>query len=333
MSDRVAVVGGSGFIGCYLARGLRQRGRAVVIFDRVPPDSTRRHILAGNLADVEFVEGDITVPADLAGLLRREPFGAVVNLAALQSMDWCNSYPTATYDVNVRGAIGLFELASQARVPRVIHVSSTGALVSVDSDVVNEDHAILDVRQGHPAGHYGASKAMSEIAAMAFAAVQGLDLIILRFPSVYGFGSPHQTFLAQAVQAVVAGEPFETERGADDRRDYFYALDAAEALIHAIDVPAARLSQRLFLIAGGRLYTDREVAEILGRLAPKSRVRIGPGLSPAEAAVDSIRATYDTSAAERQLGFKPRYDLTDGLTDYIRWVRSYPADRDPRGVA
>jgi UDP-glucose 4-epimerase len=190
---------------------------------------------------------------------------------------------------------------------------------------MDEHHPILDISAGHPAGHYGASKAMSEIAALAFAGVQALDAVVLRFPSVYGFGSPHQTFIAGAVRAQAAGEPFEWANGGDDRRDYLYVRDAAEALVKAIDTPSARLSQRLFFIALGRLHTDRDVAEILRNLEPGARVKVGPGASPVEASLDCIRSAYDTSAAARAFGFVPQFDLRRGLIDYLHWERSFRA--------
>jgi UDP-glucose 4-epimerase len=195
-------------------------------------------------------------------------------------------------------------------------VSSTGALVAVREGVVDERHPTLDVVEGHPAGHYGASKAMSEIAALAFARVQGLDVVVLRFPSVYGFGTPHETYLAQAVHARAAGRSFTAPVGGNDRRDYLYVLDAADALARAVDVPASALRQRLFMIGLGRLHTDRDVAALLD-------ATIGEGFSPVEASLDCIRADYDISAAKRDLGFVPRYSLERGLRDYLEWVQAY----------
>jgi len=328
MRDRVAVLGGAGFVGCHLARMLRRRGSDVVLFDRTAPNSMGRHILAAAPPGVEFVEGDISVPTELAGLFRHGPFQAVVNLAALQMLAWCNAHPLQTYAVNVIGPLVLFDLAAQAGVSRVVHVSSTGVLVAVHANVVDERHTTLDIVGGHPAGHYGSSKAMSEIAALAFARVQHLDVVALRFPSVYGFGSPHQTFLAQAVHAKAAGRPLDAPVGAEDRRDYLYVLDAAEALVRAIDVPSARLTQRLFFIALGRLHTDRDVAKILNDLKPPSSVRIGSGMSPVEASLDCIRAGYDISAATRDLQFTPRFTLALGLMDYLEWADSYLRSRD-----
>ncbi|MDQ7841023.1 MAG: NAD(P)-dependent oxidoreductase [bacterium] len=323
MNRRIAILGGTGFVGCHLARLLTQRGGEVVLFDRAPPNQMGRYILADAPDGVEFVEGDISVPTEVAGLLRRGPFHAIVNLAALQMLDWCNAHPLATYEVNVRGPLVLCDLAAQAAVRRLVHVSSTGALVGTQVDRTDERHPTLDIFVGHPAGHYGASKAMSEIVALAFARVQRLDVIVLRFPSVYGFGSPHQTFVAGAAHAQAAGEPFERPSGADDRRDYLYVRDAAEALVRAIDVPPERLTQRLFFIALGRLHTDRDVVEILRGLEPGARVSIGSGLSPIEVVLDCIRSTYNISAAERELEFTPQFDLKDGLIDYLRWVRGY----------
>jgi UDP-glucose 4-epimerase len=240
-------------------------------------------------------------------------------------LDWCNTHPLITYDVNVRGPLVLWDLAAQSGVRRLVHVSSTGALVARKADKIDERHPTVDITEGHPAGHYGASKAMSEIGALAFARVQRLDMVVLRFPSVYGFGSPHQTFLATAVHSKATGQSFHAAVGADDRRDYLYVLDAVEALLRAIDVPSARLTQRVFFIALGRLHTDQDVAHALTELEAGAQVSIEPGRSPVEASLDSIRATYDISAAERELQFAPRYSLVEGLRDYLRWVRAYSA--------
>lgn len=316
MGGRIAILGGAGFVGCHLARLLLQRGEEVVLFDRTPPNGMGRHILDDAPRPPEIVEGDATVPTEVAALLARGPHSAVVNLAALQMLEWCNRHPLRTYEVNVLAPLVLFDLAAHSGVPRVVHVSSTGALVAIRRAAVDERHPTLDVVEGHPAGHYGASKAMSEIAALAFARVQHLDVVVLRFPSVYGFGTPHQTYLAQAVQARAAGRSFTAPVGGDDRRDYLYVLDAADALARAIAVPASGLSQRLFMIGLGRLHTDRDVAALL-------ETTIGEGFSPVEASLDCIRADYDISAAERDLGYVPRYSLERGLRDYVGWAQGY----------
>jgi nucleoside-diphosphate-sugar epimerase len=90
--------------------------------------------------------------------------------------------------------------------------------------------------------------------------------------------------------------------------------DVAEAILLALDAP--HFSQRAYTINGSSYLTLADVAEIVRKVLPAAKITMEPGGDP----IDDVQARFDLSAAARDLGYKPRISLEEGIRSYAAWL-------------
>lgn len=321
--ESVLITGGCGFLGGYLAAHLHASGARVVVLDRAPPPPGTRFILRDAWPHISFVQGDVAILADVLGAAQRHGVESIVHLAAQQNLECADANPAATYRTNILGTLSVLETARLLKLARTVIGSSMAALTRPRELPVTENSITLDPAVGHPTGHYGASKASAEAIALAYCNVNGVDVVVLRFPSIYGFGSPHKAYVGPALEAALRGESATFETGEGAARDYLYVKDAVQGILCALAAPQESLTVRLFLIATGHLSTAVDVARAVQDLVPGIKVTVGPGQTALEARAAPIRVRYDVSRASEILGFSARYDLRAGVADYAKIHREF----------
>jgi dTDP-glucose 4,6-dehydratase len=182
---RILVAGGAGFIGSHYVRTLMAGGypgfgdAQVTVLDKLT--------YAGNLANLEpvtpdprltFVRGDICDGALLAGVLPGHD--AVLNFAAESHVDRSIAGASSFVAANVVGVQALLQACLDAKVPRVVQVSTDEVYGSVASGSWAEDARL------EPNSPYSAAKAGGDLMARAYARTHGLDVSITRCSNNYG---------------------------------------------------------------------------------------------------------------------------------------------------
>jgi nucleoside-diphosphate-sugar epimerase len=251
MAPRALVTGGSGYLGCEVVRGLRERGYAVRVLDLVDVDD--------RAADVEFVQGDIrdeaAVERACAGIDVVHHNVAQVPLAKDKHLFW---------SVNVDGTRMLLEAARKQRVGKVLLVSSS-AVFGVPSK--NPVDATVEPR---PREAYGRAKLEGERVAAEYVA-RGLDVTIVRPRTVLGHG--RLGIFQILFEWVRRGRPIYVLGRGDNRYQFVHADDLVDACIRAGELPGPDV----FNIGTDRFGTMRELLEALvAHAGTKSPVRSVP---------------------------------------------------------
>src|SRR5262245_18068680 len=169
----VLVTGATGFLGGALATRLARDGAHVRALARRPESS---HPLLAT-PGVEIVRGDVTDGARMHDVIR----GCHV---AFHVAGVLNGSITTQRRVNVGGTQAVLEAAAEARVARIVHVSSAGAYGFGGRGDLSED---VPLEPGHAA--YGVTKAEAEVVVRTVARAQGLEHSIVRPGMIYGPGS------------------------------------------------------------------------------------------------------------------------------------------------
>ena len=200
---RITVTGAAGFIGSHLCEGLLAAGQDVMGIDAFTPFYPRE-LKEGNVAalrrrrDFRLVERNLLADAPLAPLL--EGSEAVCHLAGRPGVR------TGARDRLEAGNVGTTETvlraAADAGVRRVLLASSSSVYGSARGPV--SERAEL-----RPLSEYGRSKQRAEMVAAALAKELGLELVTLRYFTVYGPRQRPDMAFARYIRAALDGDPME----------------------------------------------------------------------------------------------------------------------------
>jgi UDP-glucose 4-epimerase len=302
---KALVTGGAGFIGSNLVDALLARGDAVTVVDDL--STGRRENLDGALAaGAQLAEIDIRDAGALAELTAAAKPEIVFHLAA--QIDVRRSIEDPAYDaaVNVGGTANLLEAMRTAGSPRIVFVSTGGAIYG------EGEGKQLPLDEGTPIAPlsaYGQSKFAAEGYLALYERLYGLSGVSLRLGNVYG---PRQDPLGEAgVVAIFCGRLQAGERptvfgDGTQTRDYIYVGDVVAAALAAAESEASGP-----INIGSGIETD--VLELAARLAEIDHTEeFEPELAPARAG-EVQRISLDASKAERELGWRATTSVADGL--------------------
>ncbi|HEU5466076.1 MAG TPA: NAD-dependent epimerase/dehydratase family protein [Gemmatimonadales bacterium] len=311
MARRVLVTGGAGFIGSHVADAHLAAGDDVTILDNL--STGRRENVP---ARAKLVEADIRSP-EARELLAKGGF-TVLNHHAAQ-MDVRRSVEDPVFDagVNVVGLLNLLEGARAGGVKRVVFASSGGTVYGEgDKLPFSEPDPKL------PTSPYGTAKLASEYYLATFSQLYGIEAAVLRYSNVYGpRQNPHGEAGVIAIfsKRIAGGEPITIFGDGKQTRDMVYALDVAEANVRAATATLPRLTSldaRAWNIGTGVETTVNELAELLAQGAGK---KANITRAPARAG-EILRSSLATDKAARELNWRPRTPLAEGLRATIRSI-------------
>jgi dihydroflavonol-4-reductase len=245
----IAVTGGTGFVGAHvLHRLLEEPGINVRCLVRPTSDLSK---LGDERPRVTAHEGDVSDPTSLRTFL--EGASGVIHLAGYR--DFWSRDRNLYYELNTRGAENLFRAALDAKVEKVVQVSTPLAFGLPETIPFDED----SVPGPHPSD-YALSKYLADEAGWRLHREQALPLTVVHLAAVIGAGDPRPTM---EVRRAVEGR-LPVLVGADTTYTYVHVRDAAEAIVRALLTPTS-LGRR-YLIGTERAST-REYFEIIGELA------------------------------------------------------------------
>ncbi len=309
----VLVTGGAGFIGSNLVRLLvaERADWRVVNLDNLTYAGNAENLadLAGN-PRYRFVRGDICDGARVAGLLEEEQVDAVMHLAAESHVDRSILAPGAFIETNVRGTLVLLEAARTRGVQRFVHVSTDEVYGSLGSSgLFTEDSPIA------PSSPYSASKASSDLLALAYGHTYGLPVVVTRCSNNYG---PYQ-FPEKLVPLLIANAlrdmPLPVYGDGQNVRDWIHVEDHARGLLAALEQGQPG---RVYNLGASNERRNLEIVHAVLELLHKPAslikyVKDRPG--------HDRRYAIDPARARRELGWSPRHGFDEGLAATVSWYR------------
>jgi nucleoside-diphosphate-sugar epimerase len=302
----VLVTGGAGYIGSVTVGRLLAAGRIVRVLDTMMfgDDALAAHKSSPAL---EIRRGDVRDPDAVARAL--DGADAVLHLAGLVGDPACALDPALTRAVNVDSTVTLAEAAKKAGTRRVVFASTCSVYGAAGEDWLDETSPT------GPVSLYAESNLESEALLKEHLNGHGPERVMLRFATVFG-ASPRMRFdlVVNLLTARALREGVLEVHGGAQWRPQVHVDDVATALLLALDHPKA---------PGGTFNVGSDALNLrIGDLAQAIASRFeGSQLTVSETRDPrSYRVSF--ARIEKELGFRPRHTLADGVAEIERWIRA-----------
>jgi UDP-glucose 4-epimerase len=333
---RILVTGGAGYIGSHAVRYLGSLGHEVFVYD---------NLIYGHRAAVPAASltiGDLHDRKLLEQTLIGRKIDAVMHFAAFAQVNESVTDPAKYFHNNVVGTLSLLE-AMRAVGVKTIVFSSTTATYGVPDRM-----PITEAVPQKPINPYGYTKLVVEQALTDYSAAYGFSFAALRYFNASGasptgdIGEDHtpethliplvlQVALGQRDKIMMFGDDYPTRDGTCVR-DYIHVDDLASAHALALDKlgaggPGTSLRLNLGIGLG---YTVREVVDACRKVTGHAI----PAVVAPRREGDPPELVADSSAAKRELGWKPRYERIEEIVETAwRWHKSHPRGYATREAA
>lgn len=333
----ILVTGAAGFIGYSLVNVLAQAGEEVVGIDNLndyysPALKWSRLAEAGVARTIVEEKGEavssrfpnyhfrklaLEDKEGMERLFKDFAFTKVCNLAAQAGVRYSLTNPQAYIESNVTGFVNVLESCRIAGVKHLVYASSSSVYGLNDKVPFAETDPVQQ-----PASLYAATKRSNELMAHTYSHLYGLPTTGLRFFTVYGpWGRPDMAYSLFS-DAILNGRAIKVFNHGEMSRDFTCVDDIVEGVKRVLLMPRPPQSgvpNRLYNIGNGKpvslLGFIKTMEKHLGVVAKKEYLDMQPG--------DVEKTFADTTALERDYGYRAGTTLDKGIGAFVEWYRSY----------
>ncbi|GAA2250672.1 dTDP-glucose 4,6-dehydratase [Streptomyces atrovirens] len=314
MNSAILVTGGAGFIGSAYVRHLLSspaaEGAAVTVLDNLTyaGDLARLHAVRDR-PGLTFVQGDVC-DAPLVNTLA-ERHDQIVHFAAESHVDRSIADSGAFTRTNVLGTQVLLDAALRHGVRTFVHVSTDEVYGSLPQGAAKEGDPL------RPTSPYAASKAASDLIALAHHHTHGLDVRVTRCSNNFGPWQHPEKLVPRFLARLLSGGTVPLYGDGRYERDWLHVDD------HVRAVELVRVSGRpgeIYNIGGGTPMSNLELTHRLLALCGAGPERIA---HVENRKGHDRRYAVDHGKITGELGYRPRTDFTAALGDTAEWYRRH----------
>ena len=307
------VTGGAGFIGSHVCERLLLEGHAVSTFDDLnnfySPAIKQRNLrsLQALAKPFTFLHGDLTDRAAVDEALASAKFDQIIHLAARAGVRPSLEEPALYQRVNVEGTVNLLEAARHNGVKKIT-LASSSSVYGINAKVpFSEADPIFSA-----ISPYAASKLADEALGHVYHHIYGMDIVMLRFFTVYGPRQRPDLAIHKFASLISSGKPIPVFGDGSTARDYTYVTDTVDGILACT---RKTFGFEIFNLGESQTVTLSRLIELLekslGRPAILNRQPAQPGDVPITFA--------DISKARALLGYNPTIKIDEGIPRFVEW--------------
>lgn len=334
----IFITGVAGFIGSNLAaRLLKDFDCKVVGLDNMSDyyDVSIKDWRLEQLKDdrFTFIRGDLSDKGTIDEIFEKYKPAVVVNLGAQAGVRYSITNPDAYIQSNMIGFYNILEACRHFPVEHLVYASSSSVYGSNKKVPYSTDDKV-----DNPVSLYAATKKSNELMAHAYSKLYNIPSTGLRFFTVYGpAGRPDMAYFG-FTNKLRAGEDIQIFNYGNCKRDFTYIDDIVEGVVRVMQgVPEKKNGKDGLPIPPYAVYNigNNNPENLLDFVQILSEELVRAGVLPEDYDFDShkklvpmqpgdVPVTYaDTSALERDFGFKPSTSLRDGLRKFAEWYKKF----------
>ena len=335
----IFVTGAAGFIGSNLVKRLLKdvKGATIVGIDNMNDyyDVALKEYRLKELSAEPwtFIRGDIADKATIDGIFEKYQPQVVVNLAAQAGVRYSITNPDAYIQSNLIGFYNILEACRHWPVEHLVYASSSSVYGSNKKVPYSTDDKV-----DNPVSLYAATKKSNELMAHAYSKLYNIPSTGLRFFTVYGpAGRPDMAYFG-FTNKLRKGETIQIFNYGNCMRDFTYVDDIVEGVVRIMQgAPEKKQGEDGLPLPPYAVYNigNNQPENLLNFVDILQQELIRAKVLPKDYDFEAHKAlvpmqpgevpmTYaDTSALERDYGFKPSTSLRDGLRAFAEWYKEF----------
>ena len=339
-SKPILITGAAGFIGANLSKRLLQDfpDAQVIGLDNVNDyyDVRLKEYRLSELTtypNFTFIKGNLADKARIDRIFEQYQPQIVVNLAAQAGVRYSITNPDAYIEANLIGFYNILEACRHHPVEHLVYASSSSVYGSNKKVPYSTEDKV-----DNPVSLYAATKKSNELMAHAYAKLYNIPCTGLRFFTVYGpAGRPDMAYFG-FTNKLRQGETIQIFNYGNCKRDFTYIDDIVEGIVRVMQhAPEKVIGADGLPIPPYALYNigNNQPENLLDFVQILSEELVRAGVLPEDYDFEAhkqlvpmqpgdVPVTYaDTSALERDFGFKPSTPLREGLRRFAEWYKAF----------
>jgi len=315
----IMITGAAGFIGANFAEHMVKRYDGIynfVIYDKLTY-AGNMHNLDNIIDKITFVKGDICDFDEVMNTLKKYKIDAIVHFAAESHVDNSIKTPFVFTQTNVLGTHTLLEVARQ-----VWGEGSDNKFVHISTDEVygslKEEGYFTETSPIKPNSPYSASKASSDLIALAYSKTFNMNVSVTNCSNNYGPYQHHEKLIPHMISLALKDEKLPVYGQGLNIRDWLYVEDHCEAI--DLVLHKGKKGER-YNIGGHNEKRNIEIVKLILN-------RLGKPESLIEHVTDrkghDYRYAIDPTKIHNELGWLPKTKFEDGIIKTIDWYLEHP---------
>jgi len=281
----------------------------------------------------EFVKGNLADKVLIENLFTKYGFAVVVNLAAQAGVRYSITNPDVYIESNLIGFYNILEACRNHPVEHLVYASSSSVYGSNKKVPYSTDDKV-----DNPVSLYAATKKSNELLAHSYSKLYNIPSTGLRFFTVYGpAGRPDMAYFG-FTNKLRKGETIQIFNFGNCKRDFTYVDDIVEGVKRVMQhAPEKRDGEDGLPLPPYAVYNigNSNPENLLDFVDILQQELIRAGVLPADYDFEAhkelvpmqpgdVPVTYaDTSALERDFGFRPNTPLREGLRKFAQWYKAF----------
>ena len=312
------ITGGAGFIGSHLADKLLEQGKTVVVIDNFndfyDPKSKENNIKQNLRHPNYFLEKvDIRDEKELKKIFERYELNTVIHLAAMAGVRPSIANPLLYQQVNGTGTINILEFSHQYHINQLIMASSSSVYGNNKNVPFSEEDKVDEA-----ISPYAATKKANEVMAHVYHHLYGMNIMMLRFFTVYGERQRPDLAITKFTKLMLEGKEIPMYGNGTTARDYTYISDIIDGILKSIQyVENHKKVYEILNIGESKPITLRQMITVIGQA-----LDIEPKINPLPMQPGDVEITYaDITKAKGLIGYEPKISFEEGIKKFVSWYK------------
>ncbi len=314
MRKTLLITGGAGFIGSHLVDSLIENNNIICVDDfndfyspEIKKNNILNHLKHNNY---KLYELDIVDYGRLERVFNENKIDCIVHLAARAGVRPSLLAPVLYARTNITGTLNLLELARKYNVNKFIMGSSSSVYGSRTDGPFNEE-----MKTDRPISPYAATKASNEQMCYTYSHLYGMNIVCLRFFTVYGPRQRPDLAIYKFTRLINEGKPVPVFGDGSTKRDYTYIDDILRGVLASIEYD--KTPYEIINLGESQTVELAYLIEVLEKETGKKAIIERKPLQPGD-----VPVTYaDISRAKNLLNYNPATKIEDGIKKFVEWFR------------